>query len=71
MTRIIEDYLTKGKRFYQIIQNQRLNCNNIKQYGLNMLIEIDKIESLKLNSINFTQSVRVLINNFSSRLIHN
>lgn len=34
-----------------------------------MIRAIESVEKMKANSENFTQEVRVLINNFSSRLI--
>lgn len=35
-----------------------------------MIDFLNKVEQIKANSANFTQSVRVLINNFSTRIIN-
>jgi hypothetical protein len=50
--------------------NEQVNGGNLIIYGGRMLDLIEKIEKMKENSINFTQSVRILLNNFSSRLIN-
>lgn len=67
---LIKEYLTCGKKYFEILMNEQVNGGNLIIYGRRMLELIEKIEKMKENSINFTQSVRILLNNFSSRLIN-
>lgn len=51
------------------MEKDRINPDNVLIYGNRMLELIEKVEFLKENnSSNFTQGVRVVINNFTTRL---
>ena len=69
-TDFIEEYLSCGKKYFEILMNEHVNGGNIIVYGGRMLELIEEIDNMKENSINFTQSVRILLNNFSTRLIN-
>jgi hypothetical protein len=66
---VIAGFLENGKRFYDGLRREVVDEGSLVGCGGNMIRAIESVEKMKANSENFTQEVRVLINNFSSRLI--